>query len=99
VWVTGKPVHRLQLCLIYRCGRLKLCTISHFVASYGERGSKAEQQSESAVRQREAEERKSRATEQSERAQNKPENKEGIKGGSKWNIETDPIETTWLIIR
>jgi len=51
------------------------------------------------VRQREAEERKSRATEQSERAQNKPENKEGIKGGSKWNIETDPIETTWLIIR
>ena len=27
----GKPVHRLQLCLIYRCGRLKLYTISHLV--------------------------------------------------------------------
>jgi hypothetical protein len=65
VWVTGKPVHRLQLCLIYRCGRLKLCTISHFVAPYGERESKAEQQSESAVRQREAEQRNGSAERES----------------------------------
>jgi len=36
-------------------------TISHFVAPYGERESKAEQQSESAVRQREAKEPSGRA--------------------------------------
>ena len=31
----GKPVHRLQLCLIYSCGRLKLCTISQSVVCFG----------------------------------------------------------------
>ena len=30
----GKAVHRLQLCPIYSCGRLKLCTIGHIVNLY-----------------------------------------------------------------